>query len=119
MGFWKRIFQNVERTEQILNNSDSEKNRADPVIVTDVLDLHGFFPEQIPEMIEAFLTNARDLDLRTLRIIHGKGKSKLKWMVIKELKKYPQIASFRDAPPEFGGWGATIVYLKPEAEDGK
>lgn len=82
------------------------------VVVTDLLDLHGFYPEQVPEIIFEFIHNAESLGLRSLRIIHGKGKSKLKWAVLRELERYPQIASFCDAPPEFGGWGATVVYLK-------
>jgi DNA mismatch repair protein MutS2 len=81
-------------------------------IVTDVLDLHGFFPEQVPEMIAAFIENARELGLKRLRIIHGKGKSKLKYIVRKELERNPHVAEFGDAPPEIGGWGATIVILK-------
>ena len=81
-------------------------------IVTDVLDLHGFFPEQVPEMIDEFIHNAIRLKLQQLRIIHGKGKSKLKWVVHKELKNNPHVANFKDAPPEIGGWGATIVELK-------
>lgn len=89
----------------------------DAVIVTDVLDLHGFFPEQVPEIIHEFIRNAENLGLRTLRIVHGKGKSKLKWAVLRELDKYPQIASYGDAAPEFGGWGSTMVYL--QKQDGK
>ena len=39
-------------------------------IVTDVLDLHGFFPEQVPEMIQAFIENAVSLGLhRTIVIL--------------------------------------------------
>jgi len=79
--------------------------------VTDTLDLHGFFPEQIPEIMEAFLENAIDLGLHQLKIIHGKGKSRLKFEVIQVLKKHPRISRFYDAPPEFGGWGSTIVEL--------
>ena len=96
---------------------NDEEELANAVVVTDILDLHGFFPEQVPEMIEAFLENADDLGLKTLRIVHGKGQSKLKWIVYKELEKYPQVASFEDAPPEIGGWGATIVYLKAEKKE--
>jgi DNA-nicking Smr family endonuclease len=81
-------------------------------IVTDVLDLHGFFPEQVPEMISDFIDNALQLKLRRLRIIHGKGKSKLKWVVRKELEKNSHVKYFCDAPPEIGGWGATIIELK-------
>ena len=80
-------------------------------IVTDVLDLHGFFPEQVPEMIDEFIKNAINLKLYHLRIVHGKGKSKLKWIVHNELKQNKFVRQFGDAPVERGGWGATIVEL--------
>ena len=79
--------------------------------VTDALDLHGFFPEQIPEIMEAFLDNAIDLGLRRLKIIHGKGKSQLKFEVYQMLKKDKRVSCFYDSPPESGGWGSTIVEL--------
>ena len=81
------------------------------VEVTDILDLHGFFPEQIPEIMEAFLDNAIDLGLHRLKIIHGKGKSRLKFAVYQVLKKDKRISRFYDAPPKSGGWGMTIVEL--------
>ena len=80
--------------------------------VTDVLDLHGFFPEQIPEMITAFIENARSLDLLRLCVIHGKGRSRLKFEVHQSLKNHPDVDSFRDAPTDMGGWGATLIELK-------
>ncbi|MBN1155216.1 Smr/MutS family protein [candidate division KSB1 bacterium] len=79
--------------------------------VTDVLDLHGFFPEQAEEMVYDFVQNGLDLGLSRLRIIHGKGKSKLKWVVYQVLKEHPQVTDFYDAPPELGGWGSTIVEI--------
>ncbi len=80
--------------------------------VTDVLDLHGFFPEQVPEIVDEFIKNALNLKLSRLRIIHGKGKSRLKWEVHQVLKSNSHVAWFGDAPPEIGGWGATIIELK-------
>jgi len=88
----------------------------DYIIVTDVLDLHGFYPEQVSEIIDEFIQNARLLKLQHLRIIHGKGKSRLKWEVYQELEKNPHVAYFGDAPPESGGWGATIVDLKLDTD---
>ena len=79
--------------------------------VTDTLDLHGFFPEQIREMIEAFIENAQHLELSRLKIIHGKGKSRLKFEVIQALQANPHVVAFTDAPPDSGGWGATLVQL--------
>ena len=80
--------------------------------VTDTLDLHGFFPEQIPEMIEAFIQNALDLGLSGVKIIHGKGRSRLKYEVHKALRAHPSVTDFHDAPAHSGGWGATIVSLE-------
>lgn len=94
------------------SNFNENEALPDYFVVTDVLDLHGFFPKQVPEMIDEFIKNAISLKLNRLRIIHGKGKSKLKYMVRKELEKNPYVDEFGDAPPEIGGWGATIVILK-------
>jgi DNA-nicking Smr family endonuclease len=91
---------------------DENEDLPEFIEVTDVLDLHGFFPEQVTEMVDEFIKNALELKLYHLRIIHGKGKSKLKWTVHQVLKNHPQVACFGDAPPEIGGWGATIVELK-------
>jgi DNA-nicking Smr family endonuclease len=90
----------------------AEKDQPEPVRVTDVLDLHGFFPEQIPDVLEAFIENAVELNLKTLRIVHGKGKSRLKFEVRRFLKNCPLVLDFRDADPASGGWGATIVEMK-------
>ena len=66
--------------------------------VRDVLDLHGFFPEQIEEVVNTFIENAGTLRLKELRIIHGKGRSRLKWEVHQVLKVHPDVESFSDAP---------------------
>lgn len=93
-------------------NKKNQEEFPEYIYVKDVLDLHGFFPEQIPEILEEFIKHAVSLKLTHLRIIHGKGKSKLKWAVRKELEKNSQVVEFRDAPPEIGGWGATVVTLR-------
>ena len=84
------------------------------VVVSDTLDLHGFFPEQGAEIIQDFIQNALDLGLQRLQIIHGKGKSRLKFEVYQALKVNPHVADFRDAPPDSGGWGVTIVDLSTD-----
>ncbi len=99
-----------EKTNKKTRNE--EEQVPEYTIVTDVLDLHGFFPEQIQEVVDEFILNAISLKLKRLTIIHGKGKSKLKYLVRKELEKNPHVLDFGDAPPEMGGWGRTIVILK-------
>ncbi len=83
-------------------------------VVRDELDLQGFFPEQVPEMLDEFLRNALSLGYRQVRIVHGKGRSRLKWEVHQYLRAHPLVAAFADAPPEAGGWGATVVGLRSE-----
>ncbi|MCI0513190.1 Smr/MutS family protein [candidate division KSB1 bacterium] len=83
--------------------------------VTDVLDLHGFFPEQVPEMLADFIEQAYEIKKYELRIIHGKGKSKLKWIVRRVLESDERVIYLGDAPSDAGGWGATQVVLRPPA----
>ncbi len=96
-------------------SSDKDEQIPDYVVITDRLDLHGFFPEQIAEVVDEFVRNAVELKLDQVQIIHGKGKSKLKYLVRKQLQKNPHVLEFADAPPELGGWGRTLVLLKLDA----
>ena len=82
------------------------------IVVTDVLDLHGTPMKIISEMVAEFLDNAVRLELPTVQIIHGKGKSRLKHIVLEVLTRAPNVTTFYDAPPLLGGWGRTIVDLK-------
>ena len=89
-------------------------NLPGQIIVTDTLDLHGIFPEQVTGIVNDFLYNGQELGLEQVRIIHGKGKSRLKWEVVQVLKGHDLVDGFKDAPPELGGWGSTLVVLKSQ-----
>jgi DNA-nicking Smr family endonuclease len=84
-----------------------------PVVITDDLDLHGFFPEQVPDLLDEFLRAAEERGISEVRIAHGKGKSVLRRVVWEVLAKHPLVIDFRQAPPERGGWGATIARVSP------
>ncbi len=102
----------MANNEKIKKTKNDENHLPDYIYVTDDLDLHGLFPEQAPEILNEFIRNAKELKLKRLRIAHGKGKSKMKWIVHQLLKNHPDVDKFGDASPESGGWGATIVELK-------
>lgn len=104
----------VNKQNEICNNLSEDDSFPEFVYIRDVLDLHGFFPEQIPEILRDFIANAKELNLHELRLIHGKGKSRIKHVCYSELRKNPYVERFYDAPPERGGWGATIIELKPD-----
>jgi DNA-nicking Smr family endonuclease len=84
-----------ESAEAREKSTSAEDLACPPYMVTDTLDLHGFFPQQVPPMIRDFIDNARSLKLRRLRIVHGKGKSRLKWEVRQALKTSPVVGELR------------------------
>ncbi|HEX16208.1 MAG TPA: DNA mismatch repair protein MutS [Deltaproteobacteria bacterium] len=80
-----------------------------------VLDLHTFDPQEIKELIPEYLRLCQDRGILEVRIIHGKGKGVLRRTVHILLARLPEVASFRTAGEEEGGWGATIVRLWPRS----
>jgi dsDNA-specific endonuclease/ATPase MutS2 len=82
--------------------------------IRDVLDLHAFSPRDVRRVVEEYLTEARGRGFRQVRIIHGKGVGVQREAVRAVLARTPFVEHFADAPPEAGGWGATIARLSPE-----
>jgi DNA-nicking Smr family endonuclease len=86
----------------------------EPVIVpiTDVLDLHTFLPQEVPDLLDEYLCACIAEKIFHVRVIHGKGRGILKKRVHGVLKRHPLVVAFAEAPPEAGGWGATLVTLR-------
>ncbi len=80
--------------------------------ITDVFDLHSVPPRDLKPVVEAYLEEAHRLGFRVLRIIHGRGIGVQREIVRSVLARTEFVESFRDAPAEAGGWGATIVDLR-------
>jgi dsDNA-specific endonuclease/ATPase MutS2 len=79
--------------------------------ITDVFDLHTVPPRDVKAVVEEYLQEAHRLGFTALRIIHGRGIGVQREIVRSVLSKTAFVSSFRDAPAEAGGWGATIVTL--------
>jgi DNA-nicking Smr family endonuclease len=87
------------------------------VPIDGVLDLHTFSPREIKDLVRDYLAACRERGIFQVRIIHGKGIGNLRRTVHSILSKQPGVASFTLDHPQYGGWGATIVFLrKPQAE---
>ena len=87
----------------------------EPVVVPieDALDLQSFAPREIPSVVEAYIEAAHEAGFPEVRLIHGRGIGVQRARVQATLARLPLVASFRDAPPERGGLGATLVLLRP------
>ena len=85
----------------------------------DAFDLHSFRPEDVASVVGEYLDAAQEAGFREVRVIHGKGTGARRGEVRRLLEKRPDVAEFFDAPPERGGFGATIVRLRREPEGRK
>ncbi|MDH3343755.1 MAG: Smr/MutS family protein [Desulfobacteraceae bacterium] len=81
--------------------------------IEDILDLHTFKPKEVPDLLADYFYACIDAGIYSVRIVHGKGRGILKKRVQELLKKNPLVESYKNAPLEAGGWGATLVELKP------
>jgi DNA-nicking Smr family endonuclease len=77
-----------------------------------VLDLHTFKPSELKDVVLEFLAACRERGIYQARLIHGKGIGNLRRTVHSVLEKHPDVISFTLDHPQYGGWGATIVFLR-------
>ena len=84
-----------------------------PIQLDGVLDLHTFRPDEMGDLIREYVAECRARGILRVRLIHGKGTGQLRQGVHALLQTMPEVESFRLAGAAFGGWGATIVTLKP------
>jgi len=90
----------------------------EPVVIeiTDVFDLHTIPPREVKAVLQEYLYQARTKKFPVVRIIHGRGIGVQREIVRSVLARTEFVVDWTDAPPEAGGWGATIVRLSLESE---
>ena len=81
--------------------------------IEDVLDLHPFRAAEVRDVALEYLMAARARGLRQVRLIHGRGIGVQRERIQSMLRKLDWVEGFIDADPTGGGWGATVVLLRP------
>ena len=87
--------------------------------IGDVFDLHPIAPAQCRAVVEEYLREAHSRGFTALRIIHGKGIGVQRRMVREVLSQTAFVEWYGDAPPEAGGFGATIVTIRRDESTGE
>jgi DNA-nicking Smr family endonuclease len=77
------------------------------------LDLHTFRPADVRDLVPGYLEACRERGILEVRIVHGKGTGALRETVHSILARLPDVSSYRLEGSGRGGWGATLVSLKP------
>jgi len=85
--------------------------------ITQELDLHAFAPRDVPSVVEEYVRACREEGLTLVRLVHGRGRGVQRAEVRRVLQRMTaEVESFGDAPPASGGWGATLVRLRPRPD---
>ena len=97
-----------------MHDDDLDNPFPEPIEIeiTDVFDLHTIPPREVKPVVEEYLRLAHERGFNCVRIIHGKGIGVQREMVRSILTRTPFVTDWTDAPPEAGGLGATLVWLK-------
>ena len=86
--------------------------------VQDSLDLHGHHSDAARKLLQEFLHEAMQRELRCVLVIHGKGlnsqggEAVLRKLTRHWLTQLPGVLGFCNAAPKEGGSGAVLVLLK-------
>jgi DNA-nicking Smr family endonuclease len=86
--------------------------------IEDSLDLHGSHTDAARKLLQKFMLEAAQRNLRCVLVIHGKGlnsrggEAVLRRLARHWLTQHPHVLGYCDAPPKYGGNGAALVLLK-------
>ena len=97
---------------------ETDENGPIEIPIDGTLDLHMFRPGEVKDLVPDYLAACRERGILQVRIVHGKGTGMLREKVHSILRGLPEVASFRLAGEDGGGWGATIVMLRPITKGG-
>ena len=108
--------ENVIKKEKSSNRfKNVKKRKLEPDII---LDLHGYTLYSAKLLLQKFISNCYEKNIRNIIIITGKGQNNKgalkeevpKWLSDKFFNKY--LVNFNVAPRQFGGEGALSVRIK-------
>ena len=95
----------------------AENSQPVEMPVTGELDLHTFRPGEVKDLLPEYFRVCREKGIFRVRVVHGKGTGALRQTVHVILGRLPEVESFATAGEQMGGWGATMVSLRPKVND--
>ena len=94
-----------------MNSDENDEPLELPIDGT--LDLHNFLPNETASVVAEFIQECHRRGIFQLRIVHGKGIGVQRDITQSILSGHPLVRGFRHESGSGGGWGATVVDLKP------
>lgn len=98
-----------------MTDEPSSAGGAVEIPIDGTLDLHTFRPSDVRDLVPDYLQACRERGILEVRIVHGKGTGALRETVHSILDGLSDVSSYRLEGHGPGGWGATLVSLKPRS----
>ena len=108
-----------------VQDSQLRRMKAGQIAFEGTLDLHGMSVEKARTILREFLTEALRLEVRCVRVTHGKAarldgkKPMIKSNVNTWLPQHEKVLGCTSCMPKHGGTGAVYVLLKRHMMDGR
>lgn len=119
---FKTQLNKVEKLNSSPPKSSNQRSNKKSSVINDLndklanfkqqIDVRGKRGEEAVELVRQFIDDAILLNVREVRILHGKGFGILRTMIHEFLKTVSEIRQFQDEHIERGGHGITVVILK-------
>lgn len=108
-----------------VQDSQLRKLKSGQIPFDGSIDLHGMTVDKARELLWEFLAEATRIEVRCVRITHGKAQRKdgrkpiLKSHVNTWLRQHPKVLAFSSCLPRHGGTGSVYVLLRREMLEGR
>lgn len=108
-----------------VQESQMHRLKAGQIAFEGSIDMHGLIVDQARNLLWEFLDEATRLEVRCVRVTHGKAlrkdKSKpiIKSYVNTWLRQHPQVLGFSSCQAKHGGTGAVYILLKRTMLEGR
>ncbi|MBF7143463.1 MULTISPECIES: Smr/MutS family protein [Pseudomonas] len=108
-----------------VQESQTRKLKLGQIPFEGSLDLHGMAVEKAREILWEFLAEATRLEIRCVRVTHGKAsrldgkRPMIKSHVNTWLRQHPQVLGFTSCQAKHGGTGAVYVMLRRTMLEGR
>ena len=110
----------VALADVTLANAQLQLNRSKSINIKGVafesnfspkLDIRGYKMDDAEQTLDVFFDKAILNNVRTIEIVHGKGKGALRKLVLSKMKEYKDFKSYYHPEDEYGGDGVTMIRM--------
>jgi len=100
------------RTVMFVSSQTHDQIRSTTLNFSGEIDVRGMRGDECMQTISLFIDDALVANVRRVRILHGTGNGILRQLVRQYLNTIPEVISYHDENPQFGGSGITIADLE-------